>query len=1338
MSIFEQSFKYKVIYIFEINDELHKGLLKIGDATLKTNKNWDDESLNPNSKELNEAAKERIKQYTNTAGITANLIYTELAVRIKDDDEGNIKVVAFRDHEVHEVLENSGYQKAKITGTTGKEWYKVDLNTAVKAIDSVKRGFGNLSNSSRITTRPIVFRPEQEEAISKTVKRFKDNNKMLWNAKMRFGKTLCALEVVKRLNIKRTIILTHRPVVDFGWYDDFTKIFNEAPEYIYGSKNQGNSIDILEKSNKNYVYFASMQDLGGSNEVGGKFNKNDKVFSINWDLVIVDEAHEGTQTNLGNEIIKSIVKDGNNSATKFLALSGTPFNILDNYDEESIYTWDYMMEQEQKNNWSIINFGDYNPYEDLPELKIYTYDLGNIIKEKSYIELDDKAFNFKEFFRTWTGNVEIDGEEKPVNSEIGDFVHEKDILSFLNLISKDDINSKYPYSSKEYRDIFKHSLWMVPGVKEAKALSKMLKNHPIFGLGFNIINVAGEGDDDVPQNDALKMVNNAIAEADKNNEYTITLSCGKLTTGVTIPEWTAVMMMSGSSSTSAANYLQTIFRVQSPCNKNGKIKTCAYVFDFAPDRTLKMVAESVKISSHAGKTKDGDRVILGKFLNYCPVISINGTEMVPYSSNHLLQQLKRAYAEKVVKNGFDDSNIYNDELLKLNEIQLKDFEDLKAKIGSSKAAQNMNQIDINKQGFTDEEYEEKKRLEKKPSRERTPEEQARIDELNEKNKTRRDAISILRGISIRMPLLIYGADVDISEDIKIENLPDIVDNQSWDEFMPQGVTKELFKKFIPYYDQEIFVAAGHNIRNAIKSADELSPLERTKKVAMLFSCFRNPDKETVLTPWRVVNMHMSDCIGGYKFYDDNNADSIETPKFINQGKVTQDVLCNENAKILEINSKTGLYPLYVAYSIYKYKADKVNKEELTKEKQEELWNEVITNNIYVICKTPMAKRITQRTLIGFETAKINAHYFDDIINYMKNKPDRFIEKITKKKYWDKGDGKMKFDAIIGNPPYQVNIGKTQEQQNATPIYNLFVDASIKLQADYISMIMPSRWMTGGRFELNTFRSNMLKDNHLIVLHDYINARECFSNVEIKGGVCYFLRDSQYIGKCNYYLHRNGNIEYSERYLNDLNVGMFVRDSKSINIIKKVISSSDFESFEKLAGSQTPFGIVTSFKDYTDKPTDKNTMKIYGLKYIGYTSPKNIKKNLELAYKYKVYAPKAVGSGNISTDRINSFVPDNPSICTQTYIIYGPFETEYEAKNLSKYMHTKFFHFLLGQLKNTMQMAPNLFKFVPIQDFSYNSDIDWTKSTEEIDIQLFKKYRLTEEEINYIENKIKTI
>ena len=267
------------------------------------------------------------------------------------------------------------------------------------------------------------------------------------------------------------------------------------------------------------------------------------------------------------------------------------------------------MEQASKKNWTKKYFGDSNPYEELPEMKIFTYNLGKLLGNDKYIEFEDKAFNFKEFFRTWTGNPELDGKVLNDNSQIGKFVHEKDIESFLNLITKNDNNSNYPYSTKEYRDLFRHSLWMVPGVKEAKALSKMLKNHPVFGMGFEIVNVAGEGDEDVKSDDALKLVRKAIKDAGKTG-YTITLSCGKLTTGVTIPEWTAVMMLSGSFSTSAANYLQTIFRVQSPCNMDGKIKTSCYVFDFAPDRTLKMVSEAVTISTRAGKTNDSDRKIL--------------------------------------------------------------------------------------------------------------------------------------------------------------------------------------------------------------------------------------------------------------------------------------------------------------------------------------------------------------------------------------------------------------------------------------------------------------------------------------------------------------------------------------------------------------------------------------------------------------------------------------------------------------------------------------------------------------------------------------------------------
>lgn len=854
MNKFESSFEFKIIYIFRVDGEKHKGLLKIGDTTLKTDKLID--KLSPNSKELNQAALKRIKEYTNTVAVNIELLHTELAIKQVRDKTGSISVKAFRDYDVHRVLENSGIKNELLEGSTAREWYRIDLETAINAIEAVKNGYNNLSNiHCENDFRPIIFRPEQKEAIEKTIQRFKNGNKMLWNAKMRFGKTLSALQVAKEMKFKRTIIITHRPVVDDGWYDDFTKIFNDTDKYIYGSKNKGYSVEQLEETNKNYVYFASIQDLRGSEIVGGKYYKNDKIFEINWDFVIVDEAHEGTKTALGDEVITKIVKQDNNHDTKFLALSGTPFNILGEYNDEDIFTWDYIMEQASKNNWTKKYFGDSNPYEELPEMKIFTYNLGKLLGNDKYIEFEDKAFNFKEFFRTWTGNPELDGKVLNDNSQIGKFVHEKDIESFLNLITKNDKNSNYPYSTKEYRDLFRHSLWMVPGVKEAKALSKMLKNHPVFGMGFEIVNVAGEGDEDVKSDDALKLVRKAIKDAGKTG-YTITLSCGKLTTGVTIPEWTAVMMLSGSFSTSAANYLQTIFRVQSPCNMDGKIKTSCYVFDFAPDRTLKMVSEAVTISTRAGKTNDSDRKILGEFLNYCPVISVEGSKMENYNASKLLQELKRAYAEKVVKNGFDDIRIYNDELLKLDDIDLEEFKKLQGIIGKSKASHKTNEIDINSQGFTNEEYEKLERIKKKPQKNRTEEELELLKQLKERSKNKKDAISILRGISIRIPLLIYGANVDITEDITVGSLTDIIDDSSWKEFMPNGVTKEIFKKFSRYYDPEIFIAAGRKIRNLTKSADMLEPLERIKKISYIFSCFRNPDKETVLTPWRVVNMHL--------------------------------------------------------------------------------------------------------------------------------------------------------------------------------------------------------------------------------------------------------------------------------------------------------------------------------------------------------------------------------------------------------------------------------------------------------------------------------------------------
>ena len=582
---FEQAFYPKCIYILRINDAAHKDLLKIGDATVKSVKPFS--ALQPNCRTLNEAARARIKDYTNTAGIDYDLLHTELAVREIKADDGNTVLDGFRDYQIHDVLTNSHIERKEFKNSNAREWFKVDLDTAKRAIAAYKSGKNNLSGE-QITANfsKIIFRPEQNDAIEQTIKTFKKQDKMLWNAKMRFGKTLTALEVVRKSKFKRTIILTHRPVVDSGWYDDFNKIFfEEKGEYIYGSKRSGNSFHDLIKSGKNFVYFASIQDLRGSKYVGGQHDKNKDIFDLDWDFVIVDEAHEGTTTALGDKVIKAIVKeDKKDHVTKFLALSGTPFNILGDYDQ-NVYTWDYVMEQEAKANWYASHL-ESNPYEDLPVMNIFTYDLGKLLYDNRYVEIEDKAFNFREFFRVWTGKKEKDGMTMPEGVHAGEFYHEEDVLSFLNLICKASEESQYPYSSEEYRNIFRHTLWMVPGVKEAKALKKLLENHPLFSM-FTVVNVAGEGDEEEKRETALRKVQNAIKEANQMGGYTITLSCGKLTTGVTVPEWTAAFYLAGSYSTSASTYLQTIFRVQSPCKQNGIIRADVYIqinviFSFIP------------------------------------------------------------------------------------------------------------------------------------------------------------------------------------------------------------------------------------------------------------------------------------------------------------------------------------------------------------------------------------------------------------------------------------------------------------------------------------------------------------------------------------------------------------------------------------------------------------------------------------------------------------------------------------------------------------------------------------------------------------------------------------
>lgn len=1230
---------------------------------------------------------------------------------------------SFNDKEVHSVLERSGIRK-KIFDTEHRanEWFVTDLETVKRAIAAVKEGRESLYSAEVSHGQtPIVFRPEQREAIEKTKKQFRKSNQMLWNAKMRFGKTLSALQVVKDMDFSRTLILTHRPVVDSGWFKDFGKIFYDSPGFAYGSKNNGDSHISLEKRARQgkcrYVYFASMQDLRGSELVGGNFDKNNDVFATAWDCIIVDEAHEGTQTELGKAVMLELTK----ANTKILRLSGTPFNLLDDFKEDEIYTWDYVMEQRAKASWDLTHFGDHNPYAELPTMNIYTYDLGRLLHEFAD---EDVAFNFREFFRV---------------NEAGDFIHEKDVSAFLNLISKEDKDSCYPFANEEYRNIFRHTLWMLPGVKEARALSAMLQTHPVF-QHFKVVNVAGNGDEDEESKDALEAVKEAIG-TDPDATRTITLSCGRLTTGVSVEAWTGVFMLSGSYNTAASGYMQTIFRVQTPATINGRVKEQCYVFDFAPDRTLKVMAETAKISAKAGKTSGNDRKMMGEFLNFCPIISIEGSKMSRFDVPGMLEQLKRVYVERVVRNGFEDKSLYNDELMKLNDLELQEFDDLKKIIGRTKAMPKTNRVDINNQGLTDEQYEELEDLEKKSKKRGkdkqplTEEEKKRLEELKKKKENREAAISILRGISIRMPLLIYGAELsDESQDITIDNFASLIDPQSWEEFMPKGVTKQKFNSIRKYYDPEIFCAAGKRIRAMARAADKLSVEERIGRITDIFSTFRNPDKETVLTPWRVVNMHLGDCLGGYNFFEKGYETALSEPRFINRGEVTANVFAPDS-RILEINSKSGLYPLYMAYSIYRARLKDSLFSVSSIEDEQRIWDKVIAENIFVICKTPMAKSITKRTLVGFRKAKVNTRYFEDLINQIKNKPENFVAKVAKgKSYWKAIDNdNMKFSTIVGNPPYQVMDGGTD--RGAIPVYHHFMNISKRIRPNYISMIMPARWYAGGR-GLDEFRSEMISDTHLSRLHDYELSKDLFPTVDIAGGLCTFLWDSNYNGPCmvtNYNAIKDIKIK---RYLNQFDT--LIRSNAAVSILEKIISISTSYLKDSVL-SINPFGFRTYFRG-----KDNGDIKILTSKGWSKVDRTEITKGIEYIDQYKIIVGRFVPSnGEMSVKPGDGYrVLTEPQILspaeinTETYIDTAVFSTLEEATNYKKYLLSKFARFLLRQGITSVNVTRECFAFVPQQDFTSSSDIDWNNSIAKIDLQLYSKYHLTNEEISFIESMIK--
>ena len=330
---------------------------------------------------------------------------------------------------------------------------------------------------------------------------------------------------------------------------------------------------------------------------------------------------------------------------------------------------------------------------------------------------------------------------------------------------------------------------------------------------------------------------------------------------------------------------------------------------------------------------------------------------------------------------------------------------------------------------------------------------------------------------------------------------------------------------------------------------------------------------------------------------------------------------------------------------------------------------------------------------------------------------------------------MTFDVIIGNPPYQMSTAGSVESQ-AIPIYHKFVEQSIKLSPRYLCMITPARWLNGG-FGLDNFRNKMLTDERISVIHDYMDSQECFPGVDISGGICYFLWSKEYHGDCQVYTHRGGEYNFVKRPLLEKGLNTFIRENEAVSILKKAWKDKT-DSFESIVSPRDPFGLnyyengrEIMFKKIEDKPFE-NSIKIYyygwlkdGLKYADkeYVTTYN-----HVVDKYKVMISKAYGERGAYPYFIigKPFIAEPGTCCNMTYLVIGEYDNKRTAMNVVSYMKTKFFRFLVSIMKNTQNAYKKVYSLVPLQDFSK----PWT------DEELYKKYNLTDEEIQFIESMIR--
>lgn len=1153
-------------------------------------------------------------------------------------------------------------------------------------------------------------RPNQNDTIKK-FKSARENGRrnLLMYAVMRFGKSFTSMCCATAMDAKVVLIVSAKADVRNEWKCTVeSHVRFEAYDFIESNDLVADNAAITHRlaNGRSVAIFLTLQDLMGEDIK----DKHADLFCNTIDLLIVDETHFGARaeeygkilrnTNglLESQVKKEYALSGENTLEDLenglekikelrvdttLHLSGTPYRILmgSEFKPEDIIAFyqftDIIDDKEQydKEHGSRDDYKEWdNPYYGFPQMIRFAFNPNESARKLiEQLKEQGKSAQLNELFRP-KSIAEDQSEEKKHCL----FIHEKEVLELLQVIdgSADDENllGFLNYDKLKEGKMCRHMVFVLPFCASCDAMDKLLKDNKNQFINLNEYEIVNISgvDNKFPSTESIKL---HIESLEKQGKKSITLTVNRMLTGSTVKYWDTMLFFKDVSS--PQEYDQAIFRLQNQ-----------YVTKY--------------------KDESGDEI---KY-NMKPQTLL--VDFDPARMFYMQEQKSKIYNVNTNERGNDELGERLRRELEISPIIVFN----KGKIGEVTPTDIMDAVREYSANMTvmDEACE-------------IPTDFELLDDPNLWDMIKDlEPIDSKKGLEIK-PNEGEGEDYDIDSDPDVFFAPqaDDVDENNDNPQANKLEDDKRDKRLAALFARVLFFALLTNdtvrsLQQVIEViARDITNQRISRNVGLKFQQLRYLRK--YIDPFVLSNLdykisNTNDLLRdethkplervefALKKFGRLSDSEIVTPAFV-ADKVVQllpiDAMDND-AKVLDIASKQGEF----ACALYKY------------------FGEDKRNNIYALPTSSLTYEFTYKVfqLLDIPTGNIFSTF--NSYNLIGDNNEQYIQILED----------MKFNAVVGNPPYQKMDGGAGA--SAVPIYNHFVNEAKKLTQGYISMIMPSRWMTGGR-GLDDFRQSMISDRRISRLFDFYNANECFDNVEIKGGICYFLWDKNHDGPCHIYTKsHNGYEQESQRLLKDGDENIFIRDSKLIQIKNKVARLGE-ESFETIVSSMKPYGIRGDFfKDpakYGLPPVkvkkSEGDITIVGLDEKLRRTRRYVKNdyplpNRDMLEDIKLFVPRNYGSGRMGDLPSNMEYAMPFEACTETFVQIGPFKSLEEAKNCEAYMRTKLFTVLVGIRKQDQGAGKSVYHYAPVQDFS----ILWT------DEMLYEKYGISTEEQEYIEQIIK--